>query len=202
MLVLLHSSTEKKSSFRISKVEQTLQRVLLEHQRAAFRSPCVCAWECQRFNYCSSLRINTHIFTFLSICPIAQQISGRLPCCLPDDITKSGIREKFFLHFKQNHSSHTARTWWIHAGCETFLITCTNRQHVQTWKLIKLLQRGRSSLFPKGLWEIFICFPAPLNRCIIYEVKHPQNLVEMLVGCWDTRPGESIICQFMEECSL
>lgn len=31
--------------------------------------------------------------------------------------------------------------------------------------------------------DVTYLFPAPLNRCIIYEVKYPENLVEMLVGC-------------------
>lgn len=54
-----------------------------------------------------------------------------------------------------------------------------------------------SSLLPKGVGKILvICFPAPLNRCIIYEVKYPENLVEMLVGCWDMKTGESFANYF------
>lgn len=49
-----------------------------------------------------------------------------------------------------------------------------------------------SLLLPKGVRKMLvICFPAPLNRCIIYEVKYPENFVEMLVGCWDMKTGES-----------
>ena len=44
--------------------------------------------------------------------------------------------------------------------------------------------------------DVSYLFPAPLNRCIMYEVKQPENLVEMLVGCWDMKTGESFANYF------
>lgn len=43
-------------------------------------------WQSHRFNCCSTLRINTHIFPFFSIC---LQITAGLPCRLQHDISKS-----------------------------------------------------------------------------------------------------------------
>lgn len=53
------------------------------------------------------------------------------------------------------------------------------------------------SLHPEesgGRW-LFV-FPLHLNWCIIYEAKHPENLVEMFVGCVDMKTGESFANYF------
>lgn len=79
---------------------------------------------------------------------------------------------------------------------------CIKRQKLWNRLNCRWCQRDRAAfiltpLLPTGVREMLvICFPAPLNRCIIYEVKYPENLVETLVGCWDMETGESFANYF------